>query len=53
MVSDSVLVLWIGPFHAQKIETLRKDLKASWNRGLDWQSEGEENLEAEPIPKSA
>jgi hypothetical protein len=36
-----------------RLKIYQKDLIDSENRGLDWRSEGEENLEAEPIPKSA
>jgi hypothetical protein len=37
----------------KRLKIYQKDLIGSANRGLDWRSEEEENLEAAPIPKSA
>jgi hypothetical protein len=37
----------------KRLKIYQKDLIGSADLGLDWRSEGEENLKAEPIPKSA
>jgi hypothetical protein len=37
----------------KRLKIYQKDFIGSADLGLDWRSEGEENLEAEPIPKSA
>jgi hypothetical protein len=52
MISDGGL-FGLALSMVMRLKIYQKDLNGSENRGLDWRSEDEENLEAEPIPKSA